>query len=171
MKAVRGLLTLLALAGAAAPAHAAGPTTMEGTCRLSGVLEFEPPLANAARDVRFRDRASGTCSGTLNGVPRVDVAVDLRAKGAGTVSCVAGETTSTGTLSFATGEKLRFWTHTTGAITQFVSRFGGAVAGDGVAHVDFLTRGDPATLEACESGTLAAAPYELTTRTLTPVVG
>jgi hypothetical protein len=171
-----GLIAALALTAATLPAStAAAANTMEGTCTLSGQFSFDEPLGNTTRETGFRDRASGTCTGTLNGIAQQNVPVTLRAKGSGTLSCLAAHTSSSGTATFApsTGEevKIRFWTEASGALTQFAARFGGVVSGEGIAYVNFLPYADEAALAACEAGTFSSARYDLVTRTITPMVG
>jgi hypothetical protein len=174
-----GLVLALALAAVSLPASpAAAANTLEGTCRLSGQFKFDEPLGNELRRTGFRDRASGTCTGTLNGVPVDDAPVVLRATGSGTVSCLAGHTTSSGWATFTRGTegdvddvRIRFWTEATGGLTQFAARFGGAVSGEGVAYVNFLPYADESALAACQAGTLKSARYDLVTRTVTPMVG
>jgi hypothetical protein len=166
------------LTGAATVAAESIPNTVEGTCTISGQLTFDRPLGNAPHETGFRDRASGTCSGTLNGVPQQGAPVLIRGRGSGTVSCLAGHTTSSAWLIFTRGTRTRaddarvhFFTDTSGALLQFVSRFTGAVSGEGIAHVNFAPYADQAALDACEAGTFGTARYDLTTRTITPVTG
>jgi hypothetical protein len=148
------------------------------SCTLSGRLSFDEPLGNSLRETSFRDHAAGTCSGTLNGVTQESAPVVIRAKGRGTLSCLAGHTTSSGTLTFTRGTtsdaddlKIRFLTDTTGGLTQFVSKFRGAVSGRGIAYVTFLPYADQSALAACEAGTFGSARYDLSAHTITPVVG
>jgi hypothetical protein len=144
----------------------------EGTCTLTGQLRFAKPLGNEPRDTTFQDRASGTCDGTLNGAEKNKAPVEIRASGSGSLGCLAGHSTSAGTLTFsAEGAKIRFFTDTTGGLTQFASRFRGAVSGEGVAEVNFLAYADESTTAACQAGTLASARYDLTARTTSPLVG
>jgi hypothetical protein len=171
------LIAALAVTAAtlsASPAAAAADT-MEGTCTLSGQFKFDEPLGNTPRETGFRDRASGTCTGTLNGVAQQNVPVVLRARGSGTLSCLAAHTTSSGTATFTppSGEdvKIHFWTDASGALTQFAARFGGTVSGEGIAYVNFLPYADESALAACEAGTFSSARYDLVTRTITPLVG
>jgi hypothetical protein len=181
LSAVRraGLVAALVMAAATLPASsAAAANTVEGTCTLSGQLNFDPPLGNELRDAAFRDYASGACSGTLNGVPQGNAPVVIRANGSGTVSCLGGHTTSSGTLTFTRGTKretddvkIRFFTDATGAGLQFAGTFRGAVSGGGVAYVNFLPYADESSMAACEAGTLDSARYDLLTRTITPIVG
>src|SRR4051794_32268921 len=96
-RAVAALLAVaaasLALAGwgVESATAAKGPNTFEGTCELSGELVFDQPLGNELRTTTFTDTASGTCSGTLNGVPGEGIPVVNSVSGSGTLSCLAGE--------------------------------------------------------------------------------
>jgi hypothetical protein len=175
-------ITVLALAATVltspAAAASAGPNTVEGTCELSGKLTFDDPLGNAPRETGFTDRAAGTCTGKLNGVPQQDAPVLIRGRGSGTMSCLAGHTTSSARLTFTRGTRrasddavVHFFTDTSGALLQFVSRFSGAHSGDGIAHVSFLAYADEASFAACQAGALESARYDLLTRTITPIVG
>ena len=174
-----GLVVLLAVVAATWPASpAAAANSLEGTCRLSGQFKFHEPLGNELRETGFRDHASGTCTGTLNGGPIEDAPVMLRAKGAGTASCLAGHTRSSGSATFTRGTKadgddvsIRFWTEASGGLTQFAARFGGVVSGEGIAYVSFLPYAGESARAACQAGTLHSARYDLVTRTITPMVG
>src|ERR671931_476550 len=99
----RGLTAVIALAFAVAAAPASAASTFEGTCTLSGQLTFDQPIGNEPTDTGFNDHAAGTCTGTLNRASLVNTPVLIHALGAGTLSCVAGHTTSTGTLTFTRG--------------------------------------------------------------------
>jgi hypothetical protein len=174
-----GLIAVLSLAAVIVQASpAAGANTLEGSCSLSGRLQFDPPLSNELREAGFQDRATGTCTGTLNGAAQRDTPVVLRAKGSGTLSCLAGHTTSSGTLAFTRGTesqaddvKISFFTDTSGGLTQFASKFEGAVSGEGIAYVSFLPSADESALAECEAGTFDSARYDLQAQTITPVVG
>jgi hypothetical protein len=179
MSAIRrvGLIALLAVVAATMPASpAAAANTMEGTCTLSGWVKLDPPVGNELREIRFRDQASGTCSGTLNGVPQQDAPVVIRAQGSGTVSCLAGQTTESGTLTFTRGTKsdaddvkIHYSNNITGVSVEYVGTFHGAVSGEGIGNVRLLP--DESGLAACEAGTLDFLRYDLVARTITPVTG
>jgi hypothetical protein len=164
------IVAMLALGAAGAPG-AAQATTFEGSCQLSGELTFAQPLGNDLRPTTFTDRAAGTCTGTLDGAAVDDVPVTNRASGSGTLSCLAGQITTTDTLTFDRRRRLRITTDDTGGLTQFAGRFAGAVSGDGVVEVNALPYTDESTLAACQTGTLGGARYDLVARTITPVVG
>ena len=174
-----GLIAAMAtLAALMAPSPAAAANTLDGSCTVSGMLQFDPPLGNAPGATSFRDSASGTCTGTLNGVPQVDAPVVIRGKGSGALGCLAGRATNLGKLIFTRGTKkeaddvtIGFVAETTGGLLEFVGTFRGAVSGTGIAHVNFLPYADESGLAACESGTLASARYDLFARTVSPLVG
>jgi hypothetical protein len=178
-RAVRLLTATAALALVAVPATGAeAANTVEGRCTLRGELTFDPPLANQPAFVRYRDHSTGTCTGTLNGVPHTDAPVVLRGEGAGTLGCLFGRTLTRGTVTFTQGTRKRqddvsiaYWAESTGGLTQFVSRSHGAISGEGIGYFNFLPYGDENTLAACEAGTLTSAGYEAVTQTLTPNVG
>jgi len=157
--------------GAGSATAAKGPNTFEGTCRLSGVLVFDQPLGNDLRTTTFTDTASGTCSGTLNGVPGDSIPVINSVTGSGTLSCLAGETTTDDTLTFARRYPIRIFTDAVGGLTQFVAHSKGAVSGEAVVEVDFLPYFDQSTMAACQAGTLSSARYDLIAHTITPLVG
>ena len=164
--------SLVSICWAAVPASAAkGPNTFEGTCELSGELVFSEPLGNELRTTTFTDTASGTCSGTLNGVLADSIPVVNNVTGTGTLSCLAGETTSDDTLTFARRYPIQIFTDGIGGLTQFAAHSTGAVSGESVEEEDFLPYFDQATLAACQAGTLSSARYDLIAHTITPLVG
>jgi hypothetical protein len=150
---------------------AQGPNSFEGTCKLSGELVFDQPLGNELRTTTFTDTASGTCSGTLNGVPQENIPVVNKVSGSGTLSCVAGETMTDDTLTFARRYPIRIFTTAVGGLTQFVAHSRGAVSGESVEEVNALPYFDQSTMEACAAGTLTSARYDLIAYTITPLVG
>ena len=118
-----GLIAAMAtLAALLAPSAAAAANIFDGSCTLSGMFKFDPPLSNELQATSFRDYASGTCTGTLNGIPQVDAPVVIRGKGSGTLSCLAGRAMNFGKLIFTRGTKnqaddvkINFVAETTGA--------------------------------------------------------
>jgi hypothetical protein len=155
-----------------APAQAAhSPNTFEGTCKLSGQLEFDEPLGNELRTTSFTDTATGTCSGTLNGVPGDAIPVVNSVTGSGTLSCLGGTTTTADTLTFARHYPIHIFTDTAFGLSEAVGHFRGAVSGNGVVEVNVLPYIDQSTLAACQAGTLGSARYDLIARTITPLVG
>jgi hypothetical protein len=173
------VITVLALVACvvqtAASASASPYDSLQGSCKLSGQLDFDQPVGNLPAQTGFVDHASGTCTGTLNGVPAENLPVELRATGSGSIGCLEAHTTSAGTvtLTMATGRqaKIGFWTDVTGALTQLVGRFGGSTSGEGVAYVNVLPYTDQAVSAACQAGTLTSVRYDLITETVTPMVG
>jgi len=157
--------------GAISATAARGPNSFEGTCRLSGEFVFDQPLGNGLRTTTFTDTASGTCSGTLNGVAGENIPVVNNVSGSGTLSCIAGETTSDDTLTFEHHYPIRIFTTAVGGLTQFVAHTTGAVSGESVEEVNVLPYFDQSTMEACQAGTLTSARYDLIAYTITPLVG
>jgi hypothetical protein len=157
--------------GAAAASAAKGPNTFDGTCSLSGELVFDQPLGNELRTTTFTDTASGTCSGTLNGVSGDSIPVTNSVTGSGTLSCLAGQTTTDDTLTFARRYPIRIFTDAVGGLTQFAAHSTGAVSGEAVVEVNFLPYFDQSTMAACQAGTLTSARYDLIAHTITPLVG
>jgi len=166
---------LIVLGLMTAPAAAGAKTgSAQGQCELVGALTFRPPIGNEPVETRYRDRAEGTCDGTLNGGPVVDSPVVLRGRGRGTVGCLSGQTRTKGTLTYTRGTPrrsddvvFRYIAHSTGALTQFLSvSFDREGEVSGVAHIDTLSQGDPSAFERCEAGTLTRVPYRATIGTL-----
>jgi hypothetical protein len=157
--------------GVGSASAARGPNTFEGTCTLSGEIVFDQPLGNELRTTTFTDTASGTCSGTLNGVPGDSIPVVNSVTGSGTLSCLAGTTATDDTLTFARRYPIRIFTDAVGGLTQFAARTRGAVSGESVDEVDFLPYFDQSTMDACQAGTLRSARYDLIAHTITPLVG
>jgi hypothetical protein len=166
------LASLAWMAGGIAPAGAAsGPNTFEGSCSLSGEFQFDQPLGNEPRYTTFTDTASGTCSGTLNGVPSQTIPVVNDVSGSATLSCLAGQTSTADTLTFAHRLRIPIFVDAAFGLTQAAGNFRGAVSGGGVVEVNFLPYFDQSTQAACQSGTLSSARYDLTAHTVAPLVG
>jgi hypothetical protein len=168
---VAGLMAVAAAWVMPAAAAVKGPNSFEGTCWLSGELVFDQPLGNELRTTTFTDTASGTCNGSLNGVAGESIPVVNAVSGSGTLSCLAGETMTDDTLTFARHYPIRIFTDATGGLTQFVAYSRGAVSGQAVVEVDFLPYFDESTMAGCQAGTLTSARYDLVARTVTPLVG
>jgi hypothetical protein len=156
----------------------AAATTFDGTCALSGAFSFDPTLGVELQATDLKDRAAGACTGTLDGVYRVDTPVQLKASGSGTLSCFAGEASTEGVVIFTKGtsresddSKIGFSTQGTAAALESIVYFRGTVSGQGVAYVTFLPYADESGMQACQAGELQAARYDVDLRTLTPVVG
>jgi hypothetical protein len=162
--------SLMSVGWGTAPARAAtGPNTFDGSCRLSGEFQFDEPLGNEPRYTTFTDTAVGTCSGTLNGVDAIPVVNSV--SGSATLSCLAGQTSTADTLTFAHRFKIDIFVDAAFGLTQAVGNFRGAVSGDGVVEVNFLPYFDQSTMAACQAGTLSSARYDLIAHTITPLVG
>jgi hypothetical protein len=170
VRAITGAAALALLLTAPTGASAA-KNSFDGTCRLSGELRFATPLGNELRTTTYTDVATGTCTGTLNGVARAAIPVVNHATGSATASCLAGHTTAADTLTFARRVRIRVFTDAVFGLTQVAGRFRGAVSGAGIVEANLLPYTDQSTLAACQAGTLSRARYDLTARTITPMVG
>lgn len=169
------LVALTALAATAAPAAAAPGDQVR--CAIAGETTFDQPFGNEPREVTYRDKASGTCSGTLNGEAIADEPVVMRGEGSGTIGCLVGKTGgfegrmtyTRGTESPADDVVVRFTAESTGALAQFVSVIRLEDGGVGVGHVDYFPRGESDLAERCAAGTVTRVPYTATAQTLTPI--
>src|SRR4051794_41400886 len=159
---------LVSAAPAAARSH---HNSFDGSCRLTGVLEFDQPLGLQPITTTFADSATGTCTGQLNGVDVQDIPVVNVVAGTATASCAEGEAHTVDTLIFARRWRIQIFTDSDFALTQGVAHTRGAVSGESVEHVDLLPYADQALLEACAAGALYDARYDLMARTVTPLVG
>jgi hypothetical protein len=163
-----GLTALLVVVSGACAASAEAAThTLDGSCTLTGRLSFDRPVGLVPIGDTFDDDATGSCTGTLDGVNQQNTPVVWHATGAGTIGCLATHTTSSGTLTFsALHARMHLITDARAVLTQVTATFSGAVSGSGVAYVNL--QGDSA---ACQAGTLTSVDETLLGRTITPVVG
>jgi hypothetical protein len=145
--------------------------SFDGTCRLTGELRFATPVDSQPRETKFTDRATGSCSGSLNGGPAREHAVVNRVTGAGILSCSGGTTMTADTLVFDGHTRIDIRTTAGGALTEFVGHFEGVRSGGGVVEVNLLPYFDQSVLAACQAGMLRSARYDLIARTITPMVG
>lgn len=178
VRAMIGVTAVLAaswaLAGvgaAAAHADAAAGNSFEGTCRLTGDIRFASPLGSQLRPTTFTGTGVGTCSGSLNGGPSRDHPTFNQISGLGSLSCAAGHTLTDDVLIFDHGPRIRVFTDTVFSATQGVGHFAGVISGDGVVEVNLLPYFNQSILAACQAGTLTRVRYDLTARTITPMVG
>jgi len=165
-----GVLAML-LASAAPAAAKPHHNSFDGSCRLTGVLEFDQPLGMQPITTTFADSATGTCTGRLNGSDVRDIPVVNVVTGTATASCGAGEAHTVDTLIFAGRWRIGIFTDSDFALTQGVAHTRGAVSGESVEHVDLLPYADQALLGKCAAGALYDARYDLMARTITPLVG
>lgn len=146
-------------AAAAAPAASAETATFKGTCSITGVAAFDPPLTGETKVMRY-DFKSGApaegaadetkCSGTLNGKAVTDAPVVAAVAGEGELSCERGQSTTpgVGALTFPGGSVFAFTFEFTALLTEvdFTASFGGTpVAG----HASFRDYAPPTTVFDC----------------------
>jgi hypothetical protein len=144
--------------------------TLDGACRLSGALVFDEPIGTAPRPTGFTDTATGTCSGTLDGVPIDNLPTRNDVHGLGVISCAGGHALSSDVLDFGHGTTIHIASDSFAVPAGGVSHFSGWSSGDGVVAVEFDPP-DQSMLARCQEGTLRKASYHLTARTFGPVTG
>jgi hypothetical protein len=147
------------VAAAAAPAANAEKATFKGTCGITGVAAFEPPLTSETKTMKY-DFKSGApadgaadatkCTGKLNGKSVTDVATTAVVAGEGGLSCAMGQSTTpgVGALTFPDGSTFAFTFEFTSILTEvdFTATFGGTkLAG----HASFKDYAPPTTAFDC----------------------
>jgi hypothetical protein len=153
-------------------AHAATTgNSFEGSCHLTGDISLDTPLGADLGPTTFTGTGTGTCTGSLNGGLSEDHQTVNRISGLGSLSCAAGHTLTNDVLIFDRTTRVRVFTDTVFSASQGLGHFMGAISGDGVVEVNLLPYFDQSVVEACQAGTLTRVRYDLTARTLTPMVG
>jgi hypothetical protein len=178
LRAIIGVTAILAASSALASvaygkdhADASTSNSFDGTCHLSGDITLGTPLGSQLRPTTFTGTGTGTCTGSLNGGPSEDHPTLNQISGLGTLSCAGGHTLTDDVLTFDNGPTIRVFTDTVFGATQGVAHFMGAISGDGVVEVNLLPYFDESIVAACQAGTLSRVRYDLTARTITPMVG
>jgi hypothetical protein len=154
------LTSAVAVAAIAAPAAGAATASFSGSCTITGVSTFDPPLTGTSQIIRY-DFKSGPpadgaadetkCSGTLNGAQVTDVPVKASVAGEGDLSCESGESTTPGkgTLAFPDGSTFPFDFTFTAVLTEvdFVATFPNGAQTTG--HASFLEYAPPTSAFDC----------------------
>jgi hypothetical protein len=168
---VIGVLGLLAAPASASPGQretSTGPVAFSGSCALSGIVRFQPPLTTAFHPVRNAASGSGTCSGTLT-----DQAGDAQQLDGTQVSYTASDTASSASCALSTeatgtgelvfpGTAVSFELSETrvGAIAQLTLT--GSGGGSAVGVVNVSPSADPVQiLQECAGTGLVQAPIDL----------
>ena len=174
-----------AFALTAAPATTASDQSADSTtdsCEMRGTATFSGSgLGNEPQHLRYGFDAAGTCDGTLNGGPIEDEPVETSLSGEDTLSCLVSAATNDahGTMRFTRGTRRRsddvlidfIVGPLVGGGTENTFRVRGRVAGEAVGHSSFLNTAPPDASQRCADGTLKQIDFEVTVRTLTPIVG
>ncbi|MEA2450890.1 MAG: hypothetical protein QOG63_2822, partial [Thermoleophilaceae bacterium] len=123
-------------------APSARADSFEGSCSVQGDVSFSPPATNTEGPLRYDYTGSGTCSGTLDGRDVTDAPVELHQSGRSQASCSKHVTSEpgTGTMTFASGETLRFTLDFSGAGTEDDFTFYGDRSGFARGHGTFTTQ-------------------------------
>lgn len=162
--------------GIAAPTASAGTATFSGSCAITGVSTFDPPLTGTHQIIKYDFKsgapadgaADGTkCSGTLNGKTVSDVPVKASVGGEGDLSCSSGASTTPGkgSIVFPDGSSFPFGFAFTAIATEvdFTATF--TEGGETTGHASFLHYAPPTALFDCSpaGGGLSALGFDATT--------
>lgn len=145
-KSIVVALASVVAAAVGAPAAGAATATFNGTCQISGVSTFDPPLRDAHQRVKYAFKsgppAEGvadytSCSGTLNGESISDTPVVASVAGEGNLSCSDGVSTTPGKgkIEFPDGSTFPFDFEFDAVLTEveYVATFANGVEATGWA--------------------------------------
>lgn len=170
-------LALLAVPATAVAAPAApGGATFSGSCALSGMVRFDPPLTTTARPTTSSATGTGTCSGTLTAPGGGSQALssapaDYQAtEQASSASCNSGVDSGPGTISLG-GFTFPFTVDEYRASGAALLHLTGTEGGSAVLDAHISTGADPvAILSECAGAGLAEAPIDGNLQTTSPLV-
>lgn len=156
------------------PAEAAlGSTTWDGRCSITGLTTFDDPIGVLPAPVTYRDRGTGTCTGTLNGVAVHDAPIELRARGKGFLGCLGGTSVMPGRIIFTQGTErqsddvsMGYVGEGVGVFPNYISRARGTRSGHSISYVSMLGRSGLGQADACGDGSLRSAGWDAVTQTL-----
>lgn len=184
-KAFVAAVASIAALGAAAPVASAGTATFSGTCAITGVSTFNPPLTGTHQLINYDFRSGAPadgvedatkCSGTLNGKSVSDVPVKANVAGEGDLSCSSGASTAPGkgAIVFPDGSVFDFGFTFTAIATEvdFEATFAGGTSTTG--HASFLHYAPPTSAFDCSPAGqgIEALGFEATTdASSTPIEG
>lgn len=153
-----------------------GPTTFDGSCRFSGVVEFRPALTTDAQPAKGTARAVGPCSGTVTGPRGREREIDRRrvryvARNRGEVSCGSGVAEGGGALVFPR-HRIRFRLEETRAAAAAALELRGRAGGSASGQARVSEREDPAEIAArCSGRGLRAARVDIDIATSPAISG
>ena len=168
-------LAALAAVALAAPAANAATAKFSGTCSITGVSTFNPPLTGTHQMIKYDFKSGppaegaedGTmCSGTLNGKQVENAPVKAAVAGEGDLSCSSGESTAPGKgfLEFADGSRFPFDFTFTAVVTEvdFLAKFANT---ETAGHASFLHSAPPTSGFDCSpaGGGISALGFDATT--------
>jgi hypothetical protein len=165
---VGAVATALAVAGLA-PAGAKQKTNrFSGSCSFPGTVYFTPPAKNSDQNLDVLFKATGKCSGTLNGKKISDATTKARHTAKAFGGCGGAHTvkTGSGTLTFPDGTVVGYLFNFTSMGTEVTFTFHGMDDGDGSGHGSFATqRTGPDVVINCAGDGTPTAPLDLTLQT------
>jgi hypothetical protein len=171
LTAAAAVFLVLASVAEGSPAPSTNGNSFEGSCHLTGNIDLDAPLGADLGPTSFSGTGTGICTGSLNGGPSADHKTINQISGLGSLSCAAGHTLTDDVLIFDHNTRIRVFTDTVFGATQGVGHFAGAISGDGIVEVNLLPYFDQAVMDECQAGTLTRVRYDMTARTLNPMVG
>jgi len=141
--------------------------TFDGSCQLSGVVRFAPPLTGTPQNGRAAGTLPGQCSGTLTDARGrahsiSGQAVQAVVQSQGTESCEAGQAAGSGYLAFGAGRRLHFSYTELRAGPALALKVQGASGGAGAGQGNVSPSANPAaTAQACAGAGLTQASVDL----------
>jgi hypothetical protein len=155
-----GLTALTALAFASAPVASASAGTFTGTCKLTGVAVFAPPIGLVPMSRWFDFEGSGTCAG-VDGTTPYEGPASATASGSGSLSCYAGTGSGSGTLTLGNGDSVGFNLTLVWKGTEVDLALTGKTSGTGHVHASFAADTVPFA-DDCPSGSVQSANFAAT---------
>jgi hypothetical protein len=144
-----------------------------GSCSIEGDVTFDPPASNTPTPLTYAYDARGTCSGTLDGREIADAPVAMNQSGRADGACTKAMTTSPGlgTLTFESGEVIRYTLDFTSVGTEVDGTIYGERSGTATGRATFATQRTPSdvTLQ-CARGEARVVPMDLSMTTQSPLV-
>src|SRR4051794_32891578 len=170
---VGGLAAAFALAGIGPAGATEKLNSFAGSCSVQGDVTFTPPVTNTEQSLAVAYKASGTCSGTLNGQNISDAAVKLQHSGHSQGSCLGAQTTAPGqgTITFPDGTVIPYTFEFRATGTEVAFTLSGQRAGTGKGHGTFLnSRTPPDAALNCSGQGDATLPMDMSLTTDSPFV-
>ena len=144
-----------------------------GACSLKGTVTFKPPAGYTPQPLAYDYTAAGTCSGTLDGREVEDAAVRVYQAGRSEGGCREAKTVEPGrgTMTFETGEAVRYTLDFTTQSTEINGTLYGERSGQASARATFRTdRTPPDVAVRCAQNAVSEIPMDATFTTAEPLV-
>lgn len=147
---------------------------LSGSCSVEGTVHFDPPAKNEPQPLAYTYAGEGTCTGTLDG-RRLDAEpVLMRHGGRSHGGCESAKTVSpsVGTMTFPSGEVVRYSLDFTTSGTEVSGTMYGERSGAAPGRGSFVTRryGAAEVVAQCAGEGVADAPLDLSFTTHSALV-